>query len=425
MMAIVGIIFAGALASGMPIVFVLGITSLVMLLFLGEPFSTVPQVMLASLNSFPLMALPFFAISAYFMVRGGTSERLIRAATTYVGHLPGGMAIVTIMACMIFASLSGSSSATALAIGAITIPAMVDRGYDRAFSAAVVGSGGTLGILIPPSLNMILYGVIAEESIAALFIAGLLPGLILGFAMMAVAVWISKGSGFKTGTKASWNERREATVSALPALALPVIILGGIYGGFVTPTEAAALSVLYAVIAGVWIFREIKFRNLIIEFGRAMKPAVMVMSIIMTAVLFGHALTSAGVPQRTVAAVLEMGLPSWGFLLAINLLLFVLGMFLDVVSVMLISLPLIVPLLEPLGINKVHFGVLMTVNMEMALITPPVGMNLFVVSKTADIRMARVVRASIPFLIVNMIVLMLITYVPIISTLLPRWAGYM
>ncbi len=182
---------------------------------------------------------------------------------------------------------------------------------------------------------------------------------------------------------------------------------------------------LYAVIAGVWIFREIKFRNLIVEFGRSMKPAVMVMSIITTAVLFGHALTSAGVPQRTVSAVLEMGLPGWGFLLAINILLFFLGMFLDVVSVMLISLPLIIPLLDPLGINKVHFGVLMTVNMEMALITPPVGMNLFVVSKTADIRMAKVVRASIPFLIVNIIVLMLITYVPIISTWLPGLAGFM
>ncbi len=163
MIGAVAIVFAAAMASGMPIVFVLGITSLVMLLILGEPLSTVPQVMFASLNSFPLMALPFFAISAYFMVKGGTSERLIKAATTYVGHLPGGMALVTIMACMIFASLSGSSSATALAIGAITIPAMVDRGYDRAFSAAVVGSGGTLGILIPPSLNMILFGVIAGK----------------------------------------------------------------------------------------------------------------------------------------------------------------------------------------------------------------------------------------------------------------------
>jgi C4-dicarboxylate transporter DctM subunit len=425
MIGAAAIIFSAAMASGMPIVFVLGITSLVMLLILGEPLSTVPQVMFASVNSFPLMALPFFAISAHFMVKGGTSERLIKAATTYVGHLPGGMALVTIMACMIFASLSGSSSATALAIGAITIPAMVKRGYDPAFSAAVVGSGGTLGILIPPSLNMILYGVIAEESIAALFIAGIIPGIILGLALMLTAVGISRGHGYRIGNKASWMERREATVRALPALALPVIILGGIYGGFVTPTEAAALSVLYAVIAGVWIFREIKFRNLIIEFGHAVKPAVMVMAIITTAVLFGHVLISAGVPQRIVAAVLELGLPTWGFLLTINILLFILGMFLDVVSVMLISLPLLVPLLDPLGVNKVHFGVLMTVNMEMALITPPVGMNLFVVSKTANIRMTRVVRASIPFLVVNIIVLMLITYVPIISTWLPGLAGFM
>jgi len=420
--AVLGV-FAVSLASGMPIFFALGITALAMLAMQGEPVAIVPQVMYGALDSFPLMALPFFAISAHFMVRGGTSARLIAAAAAWVGHLPGGLAIVTVLACMIFAALCGSSSATAVAIGSITIPAMMARGYERGFSAAVVGSAGTLGILIPPSVNFILYGIIAEESIGALFIAGVVPGLLLGFAFMACAVAVSRRRGYGSPARASWAERIDATLRALPALALPVLILGSIYGGFATPTEAAALSVVYAVAIGVGVYREIPPRSLLREFGLAMKPAAMVMAIISTAVLFGHVLTRAGVPQQVVALVAEWQLPGWGFLVAVNLLLILMGMVLDVVSIMLISLPLLVPLLGPLGIDKVHFGVVLVVNMEMALVTPPVGLNLFVVSAAAKAPMAEVVRASLPFLVVNAIVLVLITYVPELSLWLPRQAG--
>jgi len=420
--AVLGV-FAVSLASGMPIFFALGITALAMLAMQGEPVAIVPQVMYGALDSFPLMALPFFAISAHFMVRGGTSARLIAAAAAWVGHLPGGLAIVTVLACMIFAALCGSSSATAVAIGSITIPAMMARGYERGFSAAVVGSAGTLGILIPPSVNFILYGIIAEESIGALFIAGVVPGLLLGFAFMACAVAVSRRRGYGSPARASWAERIDATLRALPALALPVLILGSIYGGFATPTEAAALSVVYAVAIGVGVYREIPPRSLLREFGLAMKPAAMVMAIISTAVLFGHVLTRAGVPQKVVALVAEWQLPGWGFLVAVNLLLILMGMVLDVVSIMLISLPLLVPLLGPLGIDKVHFGVVLVVNMEMALVTPPVGLNLFVVSAAARAPMAEVVRASLPFLVVNAIVLVLITYVPELSLWLPRQAG--
>lgn len=415
--------FILSLASGMPIFFALGLTALMLLVMQGEPLTIIPHVMYASLDSFPLMALPFFAISAHFMVKGGTSSRLIAAASAWVGHLPGGLAIVTVLACMIFAALCGSSSATAVAIGSITIPAMVARGYDRGFSAAVVASAGTLGILIPPSVNFILYGLIAEESIGALFIAGIVPGVILGLAFMATAAAISWRRGFDRPARVAWPERLQATWTALPALALPVLILGSIYGGFATPTEAAALSVLYAIVVGVLVFREIAPGQLLWEFGQAMKPAAMVMAIITTAVLFGHVLTRAEIPQQVVNMVTHWGLAPWEFLAAVNLLLLILGMFLDVVSIMLISLPLLVPLVEALGVNKVHFGVVLVVNMEMALVTPPVGMNLFVVSATARAPLAEVVRASLPFLAVNAIVLVLITYVPEISLWLPRLAG--
>lgn len=415
--------FGLTLASGMPIVFVLGLSAFFMILLIGEPMSVVPQVLFSSLDSFPLMALPFFAISAYFMVRGGTSARLIEAASAYVGHLPGGMAIVTILACMVFAALCGSSSATAMAIGAITVPAMMQAGYARGYSAAVVASGGTLGILIPPSVNFILYGIIAEESIGALFIAGVIPGIILGLALMVTAVAIALRRGYRGRERATWAQRWTATVNALPAFALPVLILGGIYGGFATPTEAAALSVLYAIVVGIFVYREIPIRNLVSEFGQAMKPAAMVMAIITTAVLFGHVLTSAEVPQRIVEWVLRYELPPWAFLIAINLLLIVMGMFLDVVSIMLISLPLLVPLLGPLGIDKVHFGVMFTVNMEIALVTPPVGMNLFVCSKISGAPLGEVVSASVPFLATNFLVLILITFVPELSLWLPRLAG--
>ncbi|MCC7427608.1 MAG: TRAP transporter large permease [Alphaproteobacteria bacterium] len=420
--AIVGV-FALTLASGMPIVFALGISAVVMLVLQGELLTIVPHTMYSALDSFPLMALPFFAISAHFMVKGGTSARLIAAASAWVGHLPGGLAIVTVLACMIFAALCGSSSATAVAIGSITVPAMIARGYERGFSAAVVGSAGTLGILIPPSVNFILYGIMAEESIGALFIAGVIPGIVLGLAFMACAVVISVRRGFGNAARAGWAERFQTSINALPALSLPVLILGSIYGGFATPTEAAALSVLYAILVGVFIYREIPLRSLVWEFGQAMKPAAMVMAIITTAVLFGHALTLGGVPQRVVGLVTHWELSAWMFLLAVNLLLIVMGMFLDVVSTMLISLPLLVPLLGPLGINKVHFGVVLVVNMEMALVTPPVGMNLFVVSATARAPMAEVVQASLPFLLANAIVLVLVTYVPEISLFLPRQAG--
>jgi C4-dicarboxylate transporter, DctM subunit len=415
--------FILTLASGMPIFFALGLTAVVLLVMQGDSLNIVPHVMYSSLDSFPLMALPFFAISAHFMVKGGTSSRLIAAASAWVGHLPGGLAIVTVLACMIFAALCGSSSATAVAIGSITIPAMVARGYERGFSCAVVASAGTLGILIPPSVNFILYGLIAEESIGALFMAGVVPGIILGLAFMVTAAVISWRRGFERPARATWPERRRATLAALPAFALPVLILGSIYGGFATPTEAAALSVVYAIAIGVLVYREIAPGRLLWEFGQSMKPAAMVMAIITTAVLFGHVLTRAEIPQQVVNLVTHWNLSAWEFLVAVNLLLLVMGMFLDVVSIMLISLPLLVPLVEALGIDKVHFGVVLVVNMEMALVTPPVGMNLFVVSAIARAPLAEVVRASLPFLGVNALVLVLVTYVPEISLWLPRLAG--
>ena len=382
MTATFAVTFILLLISGMPIAFVLGICAVVMLAgFSSTPILMVPELMYNSLASFPLMAIPFFMIAANFMAKGGTSRYLIEAANALVGRFSGGLAIVCVLASMVFAAICGSSVATALAMGVIIIPAMMNQGYTRSFSAGLVAASGTMGILIPPSIPLILYGIMADESIPRLFIAGVLPGILQGLLYIGWIVFFCKKMCFKASTPLSWPDILRAQFKALPAFSLPVIIIGGIYTGFVTVTEAAALGAVASIIISLFIYRECRARDVLRIFGESMRSAGMIMFIISTAIVFGTWLTEARIPFHMVEWVKTCNLPWWGFLLVINLVLIVLGMFLEVVSIMLITLPILVPMIQALGIDPVHFAIVMTVNMELALITPPVGLNLYVLDR--------------------------------------------
>lgn len=415
------IFFLLLLITGLPVAFVMGITAAVMLIFFSStPLLLVPEIMYNSLASFPLMAVPFFVIAATFMVRGGTARYLVDAANALVGSFNGGLAIVCVVSSMIFAAICGSSIATALSMGVIIIPAMMRLGYKRSFATGIVAASGTMGIMIPPSVALIIYGIVTEQSIPRLFLAGVLPGIMEGALYISWIIYYSKKMGYGGEPRKSLKETVWVLTKALPAFSLPFIILGGIYSGIVTVTEAAALAAVVSLFISMFIYREIKPLQVVPLIGESMKLAGMVMLIVSTAMVFGTWITQAGIPAHLAATVVEYNLPWWGFLLIVNFLLLALGMFLEVVSIMLITLPIIFPLLAPLGIDPIHFGIVMMVNMEVAFITPPVGLNLFVLSTASKAPLSEVIRGVMPFVILSIIELIIITYWPAFSLYLPK-----
>jgi C4-dicarboxylate transporter DctM subunit len=421
MILVLPLIFAILLCLGLPIAFVLGVTALVMIAFYSPaPVFMVPEVMYNSLDTFPLMAIPFFVIAAQFMVQGGTSRYLINAANCFVRHWWGGLAMVTVVSCMIFGALCGSSVATALAIGVIVVPAMLQHGYPRPFALGVICAAGTIAIMIPPSIAMIIYGILADESIPRLFMAGFLPGIMQGTFYMIWIRYDAKRKNIGGAPKADWRETLQAAFKAIPAFSLPVIILGGIYSGFTTVTEAAALGAAAAIIISLFIYREVKPRQLIPVAADAMKSAGMIMFIISTAITIGNWLTEAGLPARLVQIAKDMHLTAFWFLLAVNIALLILGCLLEVVSIMLITLPIILPVIRALGIDLIHFGIVMTLNMEIALITPPVGLNLYVISGVGKASLAETIKGVAPYIWITIIQLALITYWPAYTLFLPN-----
>jgi C4-dicarboxylate transporter DctM subunit len=413
-------VFSLLLISGLPIAFVLGITSLIMVLFFSQtPLIMIPDVMYSALNSFTLVAIPFFVIGAQFMVRGGTSKYLLDAANCYVRHLWGGLAIVSVLGCMLFGAICGSSTATALAMGVFMIPEMVKRGYPRHFAAGLIAAAGTMGAIIPPSLGLLLYGILASESIPKLFLAGVMPGILEGALYIAWICIYSRKKGFHGGEKATRKETVDATLKALPALSLPVIVLGGIYSGIVTVTEAAALAAVAALAISLFIYREVKPKEILSVAGEAMMSAGMIMFIMSTALLFGHWITEAGIPLRLVAFVADMNLSPFMFLLVINVIFIILGCFLDAVSITLITVPILLPAVQHMGVDLIHFGIILTVNMELGAITPPVGLNLFVLSGATRAPLSEVIRGAFPFFFLDLIQLSIITYIPQFSLFLP------
>jgi C4-dicarboxylate transporter DctM subunit len=378
------------------------------------------QKIIDELNSPTLLAIPYFVIAATFMERGGVAKALINAATAWIGRVHGGLGLVSVLTCAIFAAMCGSSVATAIAMGTIMIPAMLRNGYNPAFAGGILVSAGTLGILIPPSLAFVVYGVLADASIPRLFLGGVVPGLISA-AMMGVYVYFySKKNGYVDRVPMPRDEKIKKTINAIPALLVPVVVLGGLYGGFVTLTETAALSAVVAIVLSLFVYREVKLGDFLQVMTHAVRSAAAIMIIIAMALAFGHLITETGIAQKTLDFVKGLDIQPWQFLLAINIILIILGMFLEVFSILLIMVPIILPLLEPLGIDPIHFGVVLVINMELALMSPPVGLNLFVISNISKIPLAQVLRGTMPFFVLMVALLLVVTYIPIISTWLPN-----
>jgi tripartite ATP-independent transporter DctM subunit len=377
--------------------------------------------MFNAINKFPLAAIPFFILAGNIMETGGISRRLVEFAKSLVGGVQGGLPMTTVLTCMIFASVSGSSVATTFAIGAILIPALIRHGYPTTWAAALQATSAELGVVIPPSIPMILYGVSAEVSIGELFIAGIGPGLLISGALM-LFVWLyckRKGWGRSDGEGRLSPSR--ATLQAGWALLMPVIILGGIYGGVFTPTEASAVAVFYALIVGMLIYREIRPADLLGIFRKSVLSSAVIMFIIANAGLFAFLITRAGVPDAIghwLQQVLQS--PGW-FLLGVNVALFLIGMFIETSAAIIVLAPILAPVAMHFGIDPVHFGLVMVVNLALGMVTPPFGVNLFAACTVARISLDRMVRDLLPFVLVVLGCLALITYFPDIALTLRDW----
>ena len=371
--------------------------------------------MFNAINKFPLAAIPFFILAGNLMETGGISRRLVEFAKSIVGGVQGGLPMTCVLTCMIFAAVSGSSVATTFAVGAILIPALIKHGYPTSYAAALQATSAELGVIIPPSIPLILYGVSAEVSIGELFIAGIGPGIFISLALMAF-VWVYcklKGWGKNDGEgRLSFGR---ATWQAGWALLMPVIILGGIYGGIFTPTEAAAVAVFYALVIGMLIYREISIASLVVVLRKSVISSAVIMFIIANAGLFAFLLTRAGVPDaigRWLEAVLQSPML---FLLGINAALFVIGMFIETSAAIIVLAPILAPVAMHFGIDPVHFGMIMVVNLALGMITPPFGVNLFAACTVAKISLDRIIPHLLPFVLVILACLMVITYVPALS----------
>ncbi|MBM4761362.1 TRAP transporter large permease [Bacillus sp. B15-48] len=399
-----------------PVAVALGLASVIVLMIQDSvPLMVIIQKMFTSTDSFTLMAIPFFVLAGKLMEVGGISKRLVDFAMTIVGRMHGGLAIVSIVTCMFFAAISGSAAATTAAVGAILIPAMVKKGYDKSFATAIQAAGGTVGVMIPPSVPLILFGVIAGTSIGDLFIAGVLPGILVGFSLVLVAYFISRKHGYGKEDKSSAREVFTAFNKAILAILMPVIILGGIYGGIFTPTEGSVVAVVYGLIVGLVIYREIKLKDLPQIFISSAVTSAVIMFIISCASIFGFILTREQIPLQLSNAMLEISSNPIVVLLIINLILLIVGTFLETSAAIIILAPILLPVVTAIGIDPVHFGIIMVVNLAIGFITPPIGINLFVASNIANVRLEKIVRAIIPFLIILIVDVIIITFVPSIS----------
>ncbi|MGX5219353.1 C4-dicarboxylate TRAP transporter large permease protein DctM [Pseudomonas segetis] len=409
---------------GVPIAVSLGLAgSVTIMLFSPDSVRSLAIKLFETSEHYTLLAIPFFLLSGAFMTTGGVAKRLIDFANACVGHIRGGLAISAVMACMLFAALSGSSPATVAAVGSIAIAGMVRSGYPQAFGAGIVCNAGTLGILIPPSIVMVVYAAATEQSVGKLFMAGVIPGLLLGVALMLAIYIVARKMNLPAQPRASFREFLTAARKAIWGLLLMVVILGGIYSGMFTPTEAAAVAAVYAGFVALFVYKDLTFRDcpkVLLDSG---KLTIMLMFIIANAMLFAHVLTTEQIPQTITAWVIEAGLQPWQFLLVVNIVLLVAGAFMEPSAIILILAPILFPIAVQLGIDPIHLGIIMVVNMEIGLITPPVGLNLFVTSAVTGMPLTQVIRAAWPWLMLLLGFLMVITYIPAVSMALPNWLG--
>ncbi|MCO5104049.1 MAG: TRAP transporter large permease subunit [Burkholderiaceae bacterium] len=409
------------MAIGMPIAISLGLSSIVTIVFFSQDsLASLTIKMFETSEHYTLMSIPFFVLAGVLMSTGGVAKRMVNFAIAAVGHLQGGLAIASVLACMLFAAVSGSSPATVVAIGSIVIAGMVKNGYPKEFGAGVICNAGTLGILIPPSIVMVVYAAVTEVSVGRIFLAGVVPGLVLGL-MLMVAVWWRAGKLKTTPPpKASMGEVLRALRESMWGLMLLVIIMGGIYGGIFTPTEAAAVSAVYALFVAVFIYRDLGFKDLPHVFLEAGRTTVMLMFIVANALLFAHVLTTERIPQTIAEQIVGMGMAPWMFLMVVNVILLIAGNFMEPTGIILILAPIFFPIATQLGIDPIHLGIIMVVNMEIGMVTPPVGLNLFVTSGVTGMSLVEVTRAALPWLMVLLVFLMMVTYIPQISLFLPE-----
>jgi C4-dicarboxylate transporter DctM subunit len=455
---------------GAPIAIALGLSSVATsLLFSNDSLASLALKLFETMQHYTLLAIPFFILSSAFLTTGGVARRIIRFAMACVGHLRGGFAMAGVLACMLFAAVSGSSPATVVAIGSIVIAGMVKAGYSKEFAAGVICNAGTLGILIPPSIVMVVYGAATNTSVGRLFMAGVVPGIVAGLMLMIAIYVAARWVNLPRQPRAPLAEIVTALRDAIWGLLLVVIIMGGIYGGVFTPTEAAAVAAVYAFLVAVFVYRDMgplkdrpawrpawvrleratvtstvplvapfaifaggfaqslvylpatlvhkDVRHVMVE---AARTTIMLMFIIANAMLFAHVLTTERIPHTITQMIVAAGLEPWAFLIVVNILLLIAGNFMEPSAILLIMAPILFPIAMQLGIDPVHLGIIMVVNMEIGLITPPVGLNLFVTAGITNMTVLEVVRAALPWLGILLLFLILITYVPAISTFLPN-----
>lgn len=406
---------------GVPIPFSLGISSLIVLISGGFNTILLPQRILVGTDSFTLLAIPFFILSGELMFRGGLSKRLIKVAEVLMGRFTGGLAHVTIVAATFFAAISGSAPATTAAIGSVMIPEMEERGYTRAYAAALAVASGPIGQMIPPSIPMVVWAVMANISITRLFLAGIVPGILMAIALMTVSYFYAKKNNIaKTGKKASAKEVIFAFKDGFWALLSPVIILGGIYGGIFTPTEAAAVSVVYGLIVGFFIYKDLKIADMPEILINSVKTTTMVVFVISVATLFGWLMANENIAQVIANAILSISTNKIVILMLINILLLVLGAMMDNIAAMVILASVLTNISVSIGIDPIQFGAIVVINFAIGMMTPPVGYSLFVGSSVSGVSIEKITKALVPLFLAEVVILLLLTYIPSITLFLPN-----
>ncbi len=405
-----------------PIVWSLALASIVGMLFSGLPLIAIPQQIFNNLNSFSLMAVPFFILSGDIMIIGGMSKRLVDYFQKIVGNLPGGLAIVSDIASMFFAAISGSSTATTAAIGGIMMPEMIKKGYDPDWVSVNQATAGALGMIIPPSIALIMYGVSAGVSIGDLFLAGFTPGIFIGLSLIIYAYYMGKKHGWQGSSekRATFKELVFGLKDAILAILMPLIVLGGIYAGIFTPTESAVVAVVYSFIISAFVYKELNFKKLIICLEASARTTAVIMIVIGTAGSFGYFLAYAGIPDMVTNGITSITSNAFTFLMVVNILLLIVGMFINSAAAILILTPLLVPVAITYNVNLVHFGIIMIVNLAIGFVTPPLGMDLFVSARISGRTIVQMSKALPVFMVLTILDLMVITYWPALSMFIPN-----
>lgn len=405
-----------------PVGIAIGLSSLLAISFTkGLSLGYVPQALFTGCDSFPIMAIPLFILAGELMGAGGVSKRILSVCNVFFGKITGGLAIVTVVVCMFFAAVSGSGPATVAAVGSMVVPTMLEKGYSKSFTLALIACAGSIGVIIPPSIPMVIYGVSTSTSISNLFLAGFMPGFLIGIALIIYCYFYAKKQGWKGDERVyTTKEKLEAIWDAKWALINPIIILGGIYAGIFTPTEAAAVAAVYAFVCGVFIHKELDFKNLFATVGNACSTTATTMVILGCATAFTKILTIQQIPNMITNAIINATDNTFLILMLINILLLIVGCFMDTTPAIMVLAPILLPVATSIGLNPVHFGIIMVVNLAIGFITPPLGINLFVASRVGASPLETVTRGIIPFILVMIACLLLITYIAPISMFLPN-----